>query len=357
MPQFAIIIPTLNEVENISPLLANIRESMGDDASWEVIFVDDNSEDGTWQQVFALAQEDARIRCLRRIGRRGLASACIEGMLATSAPYLAVMDADLQHDASILPQLFAALTSGEATVAVGSRYVAGGGVGNWDATRTGMSRFATRLASSSLLAPCQDPMSGYFAVRRDIIDSVAEKISLNGFKILFDILSMPGIPLKVKEIPYVFSTRMHGHTKLSPSVIFDFAWLLTKKWCSSVPIANFLVFCLVGLTGVLVHYGVLYLLLRSQNFVLAQTIATYAAMTSNYFLNNIVTFSSYRLSGVKKAKGYIKFCLICSFGAVINIACAHLCFSMGMAWFAAAGIGIVAGSILNYIFSRHFIWK
>ena len=316
--------------------------------------MDDNSEDGTWQRVLAVAQEDSRIRCLRRIGRRGLASACIEGMLATSASYLAVMDADQQHDASILPQLFAALASGEATVAVGSRYVSGGGVGNWDATRTGMSRLATRLASTSLLTPCQDPMSGYFAVRRDIIDAVADKLTRSGFKILFDILTMPGIPLKVKEIPYVFSSRVHGHTKLSPSVIFDFAWLLTKKWCRNVPIANFLVFCAVGLTGVLVHYAVLYLLFRTQNFVFAQTIATYAAMTSNYFLNNIVTFSSYRLSGTNKAKGYVKFCLICSFGAIINIACAHLCFSMGMAWFAAAGIGIAAGSVLNYIFFPPF---
>jgi len=212
MVDYAVIVPTLNEKDNIIPTVERL-ESVLSGMNWEVIFVDDDSTDGTWQQILKLAAQKPHVRMIRRVNRRGLSSACVEGMLATSAQYIAVMDADLQHDAAILPQMFAALVNNEATVTVGSRYCDNGGVGEWDKTRAKMSQLATVLASKILLTPCSDPMSGFFALNRGIIDEIASDISLSGFKILFDILTTKGIPLKVKEIPYVFCTRIHGTTK------------------------------------------------------------------------------------------------------------------------------------------------
>lgn len=359
MAEYAVIIPTLNEKDNILPTIKRLENVLAD-LDWEVVFVDDDSSDGTWQSLLGIAAQNPRVRLLRRVGRRGLSSACVEGMLATSARYLAVMDADLQHDAAILPRMFEALSSGEATVAVGSRYCDAGGIGEWDRTRAKMSRLATGLASRVLLAPCSDPMSGFFALERGIIDAIASKISLSGFKILFDILTTPGIPLKVKEIPYTFCLRIHGSTKLRLSTLIDFAWLLLKKLSFRLPITNFLMFCLVGFSGVLVHFCVLYGAhkMLQYSFLPSQCLAILSAMTSNYIINNKLTFSSTRLHGKEFIKGYFLFCLACTFGALVNIAISELLYGMSFfSWFSAAAIGIIAGSVVNYLTSKTFVWK
>ena len=358
MIDYAVIVPTLNEKENVI-LTVERLESVLSGMNWEVIFVDDDSTDGTWQQLLKLAAQKPHVRMIRRVNRRGLSSACVEGMLATSAQYIAVMDADLQHDAAILPQMFAALVNNEATVTVGSRYCGDGGVGEWDKTRAKMSQLATVLASKILLTPCSDPMSGFFALKRGLIDEIASDISLSGFKILFDILTTKGIPLKVKEIPYTFCTRIHGTTKLSVSTLIDFAWLLLKKISFRLPITNFLMFCLVGLTGVAMHFCVLYAMhkLFQYPFFLSQCIATFFAMTSNYIINNRLTFFSNQLRGKAFIKGYLLFCLACMFGAIVNIAISEMLFGLSLSWFSAAGAGIVAGSVVNYIFSKTIVWK
>ena len=358
MVKYAIIVPTLNEKDNVI-LTVEKLESVLSGMNWEVIFVDDDSTDGTWQELLKLAAQKPYVRMIRRVNRRGLSSACVEGMLATSAPYIAVMDADLQHDASILPQMFAALTSNEATVAVGSRYCGDGGVGEWDKTRAKMSQLATLLASKILLAPCSDPMSGFFALKRSLIDEIAPSISLSGFKILFDILTTKDIPLKVKEVPYTFSTRIHGCTKLSVSTLIDFAWLLLKKISFRLPITNFLMFCFVGLTGVLVHFCTLYAMhkMLQYPFFLSQCTATFFAMTSNYVINNRITFFSTQLRGKAFIKGYFLFCLACTFGAIVNIAISEMLFGLSFSWFSAAGVGIIAGSVVNYIISKTLVWK
>ena len=359
MAEYAVIIPTLNEKDNILPTI-NRLESVLTGLDWEVVFVDDDSSDGTWQSLIGIAAQNPRVRLIRRVGRRGLSSACVEGMLSTSARYLAVMDADLQHDAEILPRMFEALSSGEATVAVGSRYCDAGGIGEWDKTRANMSRLATGLASKVLLAPCSDPMSGFFALERGIIDAIADKISLSGFKILFDILTTQGIPLKIKEIPYTFCLRIHGSTKLSVATMVDFAWLLLKKLSFRLPITNFLMFCLVGLTGVLVHFCVLYTSLKifHRSFLISQCLAVLFAMTSNYIINNRLTFSSTKLRGKEFIKGYFLFCLACTFGALVNIAISELLYGMSaFSWFTAAATGVIAGSVINYLTSKAFVWK
>src|SRR6185437_7216743 len=184
-PQLSVIVPTFNEGDNVAALFRRLQTALAGTA-WEVIFVDDNSPDGTWSVVRALARRDGRIRCIRRIGRRGLSGACIEGILASCAPYAAVMDADLQHDETQLPKMLSLLQSGAAELVVGSRYIAGGSADSFNKQRAGASAFATEVAKRVLRVEIADPMSGFFMVRRDRFEQLAPQLSTQGFKILLD---------------------------------------------------------------------------------------------------------------------------------------------------------------------------
>lgn len=358
MPRYAIIIPTLNEAGNVTTLARRLTETLAH-LDWEAVFVDDGSTDGTVQELHALALSDPRIRYLRRINRRGLASACVEGMMSTSATYMVVMDADLQHDETKLPAMVDLLSSGEANLVVGSRYMEEGGLGSWNKNRAGMSKLATWIAGKNLTAPCSDPMSGFFALHRSIIDQVAEKIQSRGFKILFDILTLPELELKIREVPYVFKERTLGVTKLSCAVIFDFAWLLLTKYFSRLIYAQFAMFCVVGLMGVGVHMAVLFVLYRLADFsfLMGQSVATVTAMTSNYALNNMITFGTQRLRGKKLFAGYGKFVAACAVGAFVNVASAEFLQNAGLAWWISACVGVTMGAFINYFFARLFIWK
>ncbi len=358
MPTYAIIIPTLNEANNVTRLTERLHKLL-QHLDWEVIFVDDNSTDGTLQELHTLAKNSSHVRYIRRLGRRGLASACIEGMMSTTATYMAIMDADLQHDESKLLDLFALLSSGEATVAVASRYTGGGSTGEWEQSRVSMSKFATKLAKKSLYVPCSDPMSGFFAIHRDIIDKSAEGLQRRGFKILLDILTTKDLPLILREVPYTFRERTEGSTKLSYSVMFDFAWLLLQKYMRQMAYIRFIIFCCIGLSGVLVHLAVLGALHIGMDisFIMAQSIATFGAMTSNYILNNTITFAEQKLVGKNLLIGYVKFVASCLLGAFINVAVAEFFRQQGVYWMFDACLGIIAGSFINYAFSRFFIWK
>ena len=160
-PELSIIVPTFNERENIAELIGRLVVSLGD-RSWEVVFVDDDSPDGTADVVREHAAVDSRVRCVQRIGRRGLSSACVEGMLATTARYLAVIDADLQHDERLLPQMLEALKEGDTDIVIGSRYAPGGDIGDWDARRARMSRLAMRL--SRVLVPAEVTVARFLEV-------------------------------------------------------------------------------------------------------------------------------------------------------------------------------------------------
>jgi dolichol-phosphate mannosyltransferase len=231
MATYAVIIPTLNEAPNVTTLVERLEKVLTQ-LDWEAVFVDDGSTDGTVEELRTLALRTPKVRFLRRVGRRGLSSACVDGMMSTIAEYLAVMDADLQHDENLLPAMFDSLSSGEANLVVASRYLDGGGTGTWDKNRVGLSKFATWVAGQSLKVRCSDPMSGFFALRRDIIDLVAEKVQSRGFKILFDILTQPKLCLSIREFPYVFRVRTMGKSKLSYSVMLEFVWLLLTRTLS-----------------------------------------------------------------------------------------------------------------------------
>jgi dolichol-phosphate mannosyltransferase len=355
----SIVIPTFNEAQNVREIVRRLDRTLGDIA-WEAIFVDDNSPDGTASTVRDVAAVDRRVRCLKRIGRRGLAGACIEGMMASSAPYVAVMDADLQHDESILPRMLAELTSDSADLVVGSRYVPGGNAdGLADGKRATISRTATGMARRILGVEIADPMSGFFMLRRDRLDDIADQLSTIGFKILLDILMTANDGLRVSEIPFEFRERTHGESKFDTQVGLEFVGLVLGKLTRGVIDPRFITFALVGTTGLAVHLIALRIAFETfaRSFSTAQTIATCVAMATNFLLNNALTYSDRRLSGLGLVWGFLGFCLIGAAGAVTNVGLASWLYSQEPTWWLAGAAGAVMGALWNYSMSSQFVWR
>jgi dolichol-phosphate mannosyltransferase len=357
-PELTLVIPTLNERDNIGPLV-DLLDAVLEAVSWEVIFVDDDSPDGTAERIREIGRRDRRVRCLQRLGRRGLTTACIEGALAASATYIAVMDADMQHDENLLPQMLAMLKSGSADLVVGSRYVAGGGIGGLDAARANMSAFATRLSRIICKAEIADPMSGFFMLRRDVLEGALRRLSGQGFKILLDILASSPRSLRIRELPYNFRERQHGESKLDTLVAWEYMMLIADKLIGHIVPVRFALFAFVGGIGLFVHMSVLWLGLSVAGaaFNLAQTSATILAMTANFFINNLFTYRDRRLRGLAMLRGLFTFYAICSLGAVANVGIAGYVFSRNEVWWLAGLAGIVVGSVWNYAISSVFTWK
>jgi dolichol-phosphate mannosyltransferase len=358
VPELAVVVPTFNERDNISELVSRLDECFRGTA-WEVIFVDDDSPDGTAACVRDIARKDPRVRCLERIGRRGLSSACVEGMLASSAPYLAVIDGDCQHDETVLPRMLELLKSGEADVVVGTRYADGGGIGSWTASRVRMSRFATRLSRAVIKHDLSDPMSGFFALRREVLELVVRSLSSVGFKILLDIVASSPKPLRVKELPYEFRNRHAGESKLDGQAVWGYLMLLADKLMGGVVPVRFVSFALIGAVGVFVHFVVLAVLFRSMSlpFTISQAGAAAVAMTSNFALNNALTFRDMRLKGWLWLKGLVIFMLTCSFGALSNVGVASYLFKRHTFWALSALAGIVVSTVWNYGMTATYTWE
>ncbi len=356
-PELSIIVPTFNERENIAELIERLVSCLGD-RRWEVIFVDDDSPDGTAEVVREHAAADSRVRCLSRIGRRGLSSACVEGMLASTSPYLAVIDADLQHDEGLLPQMLDMLKEGDTEIVVGSRYATGGDISDWDARRARMSRVAMRLSRVLVPAELTDPMSGFFMMRRAVLDGSAHKLSAIGFKILTDVFASFPRPLRFKELPYRFGVRRAGESKLDSVTAWDYLMLLLDKLTPQWIPVRFLAFSIVGAAGIAVHFAVLTLFFQGlhQGFVEGQAIATFCAMTFNYAVNNVLTYRDRRLAGLKWLRGWLSFGLACSIGGVANLSVASTVYGFGRGWFPAAVAGILVGAVWNYAVTRMFTW-
>lgn len=359
MPQLSVIVPTFNEIDNVVELRDRVASALAG-IDWEMIYVDDDSPDGTAQRLRELAQTDSRVRCIQRLGRRGLTSACIEGILASSAPLVSVIDADLQHDERLLPQMVALMQDPELDVVVGSRYADSGGVGEWDRKRAFMSNFATRLAKTVLKADLKDPMSGFFTIRHEVVlQTLRADISGLGFKILLDLFATSPRPLRFRELPYEFRNRVAGESKLDSNVAWEyFIMVLDKALGRRVPV-RFIVFSLVGGFGVLVHLMVLSLLFKGlgSSFLAAQTTATMFTMTVNYLLNNTLTYRDRRLRGWAFLRGWVSFVLVCGVGAIANVGIAQYFFQQNGLWAASAIAGIVIGAVWNYVVTSVFTWK
>lgn len=357
--ELAIILPTLNESGNLAPLIDRIEASLGTDG-WEVLIIDDDSADGTADEARELALNAPHIRVIQRIGRRGLASAAIEGFCATAAPFVAVMDADHQHDPALLPQMLDALKGSQADICVASRFAKGASTQGWDEPeRERLSEIANRAARWITGVELTDPMSGYFMLPTKVARNFAPRLSGIGFKILLDLLATADTPMKVREFPLQFEARREGESKLDRAVLFDFLAGLYDKSIGQVIPTRFALFGTVGALGVGVHLAVLtaLLLIAGEGFALSQGIAVLAAMSFNFWLNNWLTYRDRRLKGAGAfVRGWISFCATCAVGALANVAVATLLAGQGVFWLAAALAGILVGSVWNYALSSRFVW-
>jgi dolichol-phosphate mannosyltransferase len=355
--ELSIVLPTYKEKDNVAELIRRLDSALAG-IEWEAIFVDDNSPDGTAEAAKRIAATDLRVRCLKRVGRRGLAGACIEGMLSSSAPFVAVMDADLQHDEHVLTAMLETLRAGNADLVAASRHIEGGSAASFEKSRGTISRFATVLTRNVLSVPLSDPMSGFFMMRRERFDAVAPKLSPVGFKILLDIVATAGPSLRVAEQSYVFGKREQGESKFNVQIGLEFLGLLLAKLTGDLVDPRFIFFALVGTTGLAVHLVVLKLaLLSAPNFAVSQSIATLVAMTSNFFLNNELTYRDRRLKGLAMFGGFLGFCAIGSVGALTNVGLANWLYSERSVWWVAGAAGAIMGALWNYALSSLFVWR
>ncbi len=352
----SLVIPTYNEKDNIRPLFAAVSKAM-QGQSWELIFVDDDSPDLTYREVLALALVGAPVRCIRRIGRRGLASAVVEGAMSANGELIGVMDADLQHDEKLLPRMIDILRNTDADIVIGTRYAQGGSVGEWNKSRQAMSGLAAWLSRMLVGDRLSDSMSGFFMTRRLVIESSIYDLSQQGYKILLDILTSAPRPLKIREIPYKFRNRLLGQSKLDTVVLMEYAFLLIDKLSGGMAPPRFFIFSLVGGVGLAVHLSALNLLKSTGvTFLPAQILATITAMTSNYIINNAITYRSDRLQGKQFLIGYFVFCAVCSLGAIANVGVANLAISQVDNWSVAGVAGAIMSSVFNYGVSTKLVW-
>jgi len=357
-PVLTIVVPTLNERDNIKPLLALLDAALPN-VNWEVMFVDDDSTDDTAKHIRALALVDPRIRCIQRIGRRGLSTACIEGVLACSAPYVAFMDADLQHDERLLLRMLAILQKEPVDLVIGSRYADGGGLGAWASTRVQISQMGTKLARLICKQDISDPLSGFFMCRREVFESAVRRLSGQGFKILLDLLASSPRSLRIRELPFEFRSRRYGESKLDALVVWEYFALLADKLIGHIVPVRFAFFASIGIVGLAIHMSVLWsgLNLMALEFGPAQSLATLTAMTSNFFLNNLLTYWDKRLRGWRLLRGLFTFYGICGIGATANVGIASYLFNANQKWWVAGVLGVIVGAVWNYAMSSIFTWR
>lgn len=364
-PELAVIVPSFNERDNVGLLYDKVATAL-DGVPFEFIVVDDNSPDGTAEVVRDMARRFPNVRCIHRIGRRGLSSAVTEGISASAAPYFAVVDADLQHDESVLPQMLAKARAGN-DIVVGTRYAGDGSVGaGLSTTREAGSRFAIRLSNMITGTKLSDPMSGFFLMRREVFEEVAPTLSRDGFKVLLDIIvsatrfrTRNDRELSIAEVPYTFRERHAGESKMNPLIVIQFLGLLLSKLSRGILPTSFLLFSMVGGSGVFVHMGALWIAgtFLDFNFTNSQITATLVAMTTNYVLNNELTYSDKKLRGRRFWLGLLSFYAICSLGMLANISVAVQLFNEGGGFLLAGFVGAIMSVVFNYSVTRVFTWR
>lgn len=370
-PELTVVVPTFNERGNVVEMVRLLRDAL-DGVAWEVLFVDDDSPDGTADLAKSLTGLDPRVRCIRRVGRRGLAGAVIEGWLAASSPFVAVIDGDLQHDETLLPKMLERLKADDADLVIASRYVEGGGeTGGFTRTRAAGSRLANWMGERILRAEVSDPVSGFFMVRREVVERAAPRLSVTGFKILFDLIASTRDPLRILELPYQFRERQEGASKLDHRVVVEYLGLLIAKATNDLISPRFIMFGLVGGTGFFVqlgvtkliaaidpHFGAEALTLFGLPFLFRDAIGALVAMTTNFLLNNFLTYRDRRKKGLGLLIGYLQFCLACSAGLAVNLGVIALVrhFFPGAGDILATVAGVGAGAVWNYVSTAFVVW-
>jgi len=357
-PELAVVIPVLNEADNVAPLVERLTRALAG-IRWEAIFVDDDSPDGTADVVRALARLQGNLRCVQRLGRRGLSSACIEGILSSAAPYIAVMDGDLQHDEMLLPQMLAKIRAERLDVVIASRYTDAGSVGDWQRSRVVISDVAGRLSRLVVKADLTDPMSGFFMVERNAFAAAMRSLTGQGFKILLDLFASSPRPLAFAEVPLSFRQRLHGESKLDTLVAWEYLMLVLQKLVGPAVPVRFLLFSSIGALGIGTHLLTLWFgtHMLAIAFPVAQAIATVIAMTGNFLLNNLFTYRDRRLRGRRLVTGLISFYAVCGAGGAANVGVASYVAGGHHSWWLAGLAGAAVSVVWNYAMSSIFTWS
>jgi len=376
-PVLSVVTPTFNEADNLPLLVEGLRESLAG-IPHEIIVADDDSPDGTWRVAEELGRSDPSIRVIRRFHDHGLSAAVLDGMSVARGRVLAVMDADLQHDPSVLPRMVETLDAGDADVAVGSRATEGGGYGDWAASRRFVSWVATFIARVVLRVGVSDPMSGYFAITRRTYERGAPGINPRGFKILLEFIGRDRT-LRVVEVPFEFRNRIHGETKLNRSVIRSYLLAVAELRLGRQVDPAFLLYVLVGVVGLAVNsivFSVAEALGVPQfttglnealdpiygSFVLS----VFVSIVVVFILNNEFTFWEQRYAGWKLLPAFVVFTGMSIIGTLVHVGVFSYLQDVGflLSLLGDAGartvhnlLGALVALIVNWYLNTTYLWR
>ncbi len=353
----SLVIPTYNEAASIAPLVERINGALSK-FNYEIVFVDDDSGDGTAEIASKLSARYP-IKVIVRKGKRGLATAVVDGLKQADGSVVAVMDADLQHPPEVIPDLLKEAENG-ADVVIASRYVRGGECQNWSLARAVISRGAIFLAH--LLLPLtrrvSDPVSGFFLFRKSVVAGAGLRPA--GYKILLEIL-IEGKYRKVTEVPYTFHSRRQGKSKLGSRQQIDYLRHVYSLMKRKGELLRFVKFCLVGASGVLVNMGLLWLLTEFAGlfYLLSAAISIESSIISNFTLNDYFTFPDRRLKGGRNfLKRLVKFNMVSLVGLGLNMTVLWLLTSvLGVYYLLSNLCGIAAAILWNYVVNFWWTWK
>ncbi len=362
----SVIVPTFNEALNIGEVVGRLTqlldESFGE--RYEIIVVDDNSPDRTWELAQRLIAENPRLKVMRRDTESGLSTAVIRGWQAARGEVLCVIDADLQHPPDVTLALYQVIERG-ADIAVASRHLEGGGVSDWSVARRIVSRAAQLiglLILPGVVGRVSDPMSGYFMIRRTALEGV--ELKPLGYKILIEVLARGRLPW-VGEVPYVFQERTRGGSKATARVYLEYLRHLLRLRLSDLPVNRFIRFAAVGLSGVVVDMGLLFLLsdptMLGWGLTRSKLIAAEMAILNNFTWNDLWTFRdlSAQQHGPKaRLRRLGKFQLICLAGVAINTILLNVQFNLlGINRYLANAVAIAAVTGWNFWLNLKISWR
>lgn len=355
-----VVLPAYKERQNIEYVIGQLTLADARHQIARVIYVDDDSPDDSAEFIKQLPAGSIPVDCIHRIGRQGLSSAVVEGVMLADTKYVAVMDADGQHKASDLMAMFDLLLSQNLDCVVGSRFKTNKVIDSHVGMRHWISQRGNQLSNLVLKRELTDPLTGFFVFKRRLFLEVVREMRPTGFKILIEFLyRLRNHQIRLEEYPIGFATRHDGESKLDSKVILDFADQILGFVTKGLVPDKFLGFILVGLTGLAVHMLTLAILLfqLALPFAVSQAFATLVAMTSNFSINNAFTFRRNRLTGLAWIKGLIYFVIVCSVGAFANVGAAAYFKNHGQVWWLSAILGVIVGTVFNFSMARFFVWK
>ena len=358
----SIILPTYNEHGNIESIIGSLLK-LKDRFELEILVVDDDSPDGTGDLVKSLSRKIPEVRLIRRMGRAGLASAIKEGLLDAAGDLALVMDSDGQHDPAAVTLTLNTLIEGGFDLIVGSRFHANAeikGLSNRREHGSSLANAAARYSLNKSYSRLTDTMSGFFALRLDRAMPFVRAVDVNGFKFLYEFLAISKGNLNVSEVPLTFQPRTHGTSKLDVAIFWDFLISVLHNLSFRLLPRRAISFGLVGTSGVFVQLVVnqVLMVIGGINFEQALPIAVIAAASSNYMINNALTFRFQRLKGTALLKGLLKFLIVASLPVLANVGVAsafHRFVSTDLITAQLAGILVVF--IWNYAASSRFVWN